>query len=115
LKRCPECRRDHYDDSLYYCLDDGRVLVERPTSGGSWNQGETGTWLTVPDPGPTEILSPPLTTADPPPQSKPNHTFIGKWDPLLENIRHIGRFQRLIAKAEKLSAEFARGEAARPL
>src|SRR6476659_5823353 len=32
MKRCPECRRDYYDDSLLYCLDDGAALVEGPTS-----------------------------------------------------------------------------------
>jgi TolB-like protein/Tfp pilus assembly protein PilF len=32
MKRCPECRRDYYDDSLAYCLDDGRVLVDGPNS-----------------------------------------------------------------------------------
>jgi len=30
MKRCPECRRDYYDDSLLYCLDDGSALVEGP-------------------------------------------------------------------------------------
>lgn len=30
MKRCPECRRDYYDDSLAYCLDDGAVLVDGP-------------------------------------------------------------------------------------
>lgn len=32
MKRCPECRRDYYDDSLFYCLDDGNALVEAPAS-----------------------------------------------------------------------------------
>ncbi|MBX3291342.1 MAG: tetratricopeptide repeat protein [Acidobacteria bacterium] len=32
MKRCPECRRDYYDDSLSYCLDDGSVLLEGPSS-----------------------------------------------------------------------------------
>ena len=32
MKRCPECRRDYYDDSLLYCLDDGIALLEGPTS-----------------------------------------------------------------------------------
>lgn len=32
MKRCPECRRDYYDDSLLYCLDDGRALLEGPAS-----------------------------------------------------------------------------------
>jgi len=30
MKRCPECRRDYYDDSLMYCLDDGVKLLEGP-------------------------------------------------------------------------------------
>lgn len=33
MKRCPECRRDYYDDSLLYCLDDGVALLEGPASG----------------------------------------------------------------------------------
>ena len=32
MKRCPECRRDYFDDSLSYCLDDGAVLVDGPLS-----------------------------------------------------------------------------------
>ncbi len=32
MKRCPECRRDYYDDSLLYCLDDGNALLEGPSS-----------------------------------------------------------------------------------
>jgi TolB-like protein len=30
MKRCPECRRDYFDDSLLYCLDDGSSLLEGP-------------------------------------------------------------------------------------
>jgi tetratricopeptide (TPR) repeat protein len=30
MKRCPECRRDYYDDSLRYCLDDGSALLDGP-------------------------------------------------------------------------------------
>ncbi|HVF29659.1 MAG TPA: hypothetical protein VNA22_01765 [Pyrinomonadaceae bacterium] len=32
MKRCPECRRDYYDETLRYCLDDGAALVEGPAS-----------------------------------------------------------------------------------
>ena len=32
MKRCPECRRDYFDDSLLYCLDDGTALLEGPGS-----------------------------------------------------------------------------------
>ncbi|CAN5323735.1 hypothetical protein BH20ACI2_BH20ACI2_11460 [soil metagenome] len=27
MKRCPECRRDYYDDTLSFCLADGTELV----------------------------------------------------------------------------------------
>ncbi len=30
MKRCPECRRDYYDDTLLYCLDDGNQLLYGP-------------------------------------------------------------------------------------
>ena len=30
MKRCPECRRDYYDDTLSFCLDDGTALLEGP-------------------------------------------------------------------------------------
>ncbi|CAN5191856.1 hypothetical protein BH20ACI2_BH20ACI2_07690 [soil metagenome] len=33
MKRCPECRRDYYDETLLYCLDDGNALLEGPASG----------------------------------------------------------------------------------
>ena len=34
MKRCPECRRDYYDDTLFYCLDDGSRLLDGPASNG---------------------------------------------------------------------------------
>src|SRR4051812_26218169 len=30
MKRCPECRRGYYDETLLYCLDDGAALLEGP-------------------------------------------------------------------------------------
>ncbi len=42
MKRCPECRRDYYDDTLRYCLDDGSGLLEGPASGsGAENEPAT--------------------------------------------------------------------------
>lgn len=32
MKRCPECRRDYYDETLLYCLDDGTALVDGPAT-----------------------------------------------------------------------------------
>ncbi|MEO7674508.1 MAG: hypothetical protein ABIU09_10590 [Pyrinomonadaceae bacterium] len=28
MKRCPQCRKDYYDESLIFCLDDGTPLVQ---------------------------------------------------------------------------------------
>jgi hypothetical protein len=36
MKRCPECRRDYYDDTLLYCLDDGNALLEGPVGEASF-------------------------------------------------------------------------------
>ncbi len=30
MKRCPECRRDYYDDTLVFCLEDGSALIQGP-------------------------------------------------------------------------------------
>jgi Tol biopolymer transport system component len=30
MKRCPECRRNYFDETLLYCLDDGTQLLEGP-------------------------------------------------------------------------------------
>lgn len=32
MKRCPQCRRDYYDETLLYCLDDGSTLLDGPAS-----------------------------------------------------------------------------------
>src|SRR6185436_14408222 len=32
MKRCPQCRRDYYDETLLYCLDDGSALLDGPGS-----------------------------------------------------------------------------------
>ena len=31
MKLCPECRRDYYDETLIFCLDDGARLLSGPT------------------------------------------------------------------------------------
>ncbi len=46
MKRCPDCRRNYYDDTLSYCLDDGASLVDGPASREVATQflsGEMGT------------------------------------------------------------------------
>lgn len=32
MKRCPECWRDYYDETLLFCLDDGSALLDGPAS-----------------------------------------------------------------------------------
>ena len=32
MKRCPQCRRDYFDETLLYCLDDGSALLDGPGS-----------------------------------------------------------------------------------
>ena len=39
MKRCPECRRDYYDDTLLYCLDDGTPLLNGPGASTTWAAG----------------------------------------------------------------------------
>jgi TolB-like protein/Tfp pilus assembly protein PilF len=51
MKRCPECRRDYYDDSLAFCLEDGAALIQ-----GS---------VPSPDEPATELISPHVTSEDP--------------------------------------------------
>lgn len=32
MKRCPDCGRDYFDDTLSFCLDDGKQLLEGPST-----------------------------------------------------------------------------------
>src|SRR5688572_3494073 len=32
MKRCPDCRRDYFDETLMYCLDDGSALLDGPAT-----------------------------------------------------------------------------------
>ncbi len=41
MKRCPECRRDYYDDTLLYCLDDGNALLEGPATASGGDEPAT--------------------------------------------------------------------------
>ena len=60
MKRCPECRRDYYDDSLLYCLDDGNALLEGPASARSEPPASAGGQFDEPQ---TAILSEPPASA----------------------------------------------------
>ncbi|MEO6655986.1 MAG: hypothetical protein ABIO36_07865 [Pyrinomonadaceae bacterium] len=63
MKRCPECRRNYYDDTLLYCLDDGNALLEGPAS-----MDEPATAVLSGAEPPSEAateqrIDPPITTA----------------------------------------------------
>ncbi|MFZ1700616.1 MAG: tetratricopeptide repeat protein [Pyrinomonadaceae bacterium] len=53
MKRCPECRRDYYDDTLLYCLDDGSELLFGPGSsaGGGFDEPQTAILHSTAAPG----------------------------------------------------------------
>ena len=73
MKRCPECKRDYYDDSLLYCLDDGTALLDGAAS------GEPATAILTSEP-PTRIASTPSpshTDAAATVSSKPKHILAG--------------------------------------
>ena len=55
MKRCPECRRDYFDDSLLYCLDDGSALLEGPASGQTGIDEAATAVMPAPTKGPDEI------------------------------------------------------------
>ena len=56
MKRCPECRRDYYDDTLLYCLDDGNALLEGPATAAKSEPGAVATGLFPSDEPQTAIL-----------------------------------------------------------
>ena len=63
MKRCPEFRRDYYDDSLMYCLDDGTALLEGPAS---LDEPETAVLSADrPSEAATRILEPGPTSSSP--------------------------------------------------
>ncbi|MEO8574441.1 MAG: hypothetical protein ABI481_10765, partial [Pyrinomonadaceae bacterium] len=59
MKRCPECRRDYYDETLLYCLDDGTALLEGPSSGA----GDLRTAILSGDDFPDEAKTQPLVSS----------------------------------------------------
>jgi hypothetical protein len=45
MKRCPECRRDYYDDTLSFCLEDGSPLVSGvPAESLAGDEPATAIW-----------------------------------------------------------------------
>ena len=51
MKRCPECRRDYYDDTLLYCLDDGNDLLEGPATASGGDEPATAILHSTAAPG----------------------------------------------------------------
>jgi TolB-like protein/Flp pilus assembly protein TadD len=60
MKRCSECRRDYFDDSLLYCLDDGAPLLEGP----SMDEPPTAVFGSSPTQNKTEFMPAGIVTAE---------------------------------------------------
>ncbi|MBK9164791.1 MAG: tetratricopeptide repeat protein [Acidobacteria bacterium] len=73
MKRCPECRRDYYDDTLLYCLDDGNALLEGPASGSVSEPGAIATGLPDDEPQ-TAILHSTNATGEAPTRAQVHTT-----------------------------------------
>src|SRR5947207_4627045 len=93
MKRCPECRRDYYDDSLLYCLDDGTSLLEGPASGN--------------EPATAILSEPPVLAGGQPAGENPTRAFIHTTAAEAEPQRSLGEL------TEKRS--FSAHRAAKPL
>ncbi|MEO6334104.1 MAG: DPP IV N-terminal domain-containing protein [Pyrinomonadaceae bacterium] len=83
MKRCPECRRDYYDETLLYCLDDGTGLVDGPSSGS----GDLRTAILSGDNFPEGATTRPLLSATdvgtgPDTAGSPNPAARRSWAPL---------------------------------
>lgn len=63
MKRCPECRRDYYDETLVYCLEDGTALVQGSVN--SIEEPQTAILYDTAQPAEshTRTFEPPVTTA----------------------------------------------------
>ena len=83
MKRCPECRRDYYDDTLLYCLDDGNPLLEGPASGsGAGDEPQTAILHSTAAPGEAPTRQQMNTTAE----TAVAHTFGNKRSSAFRNI-----------------------------
>ena len=58
MKRCPECRKDYFDETLVYCLDDGAALVQGSVT------DEPATAILSGDAAPGESRTKTITTGD---------------------------------------------------
>ncbi len=71
MKRCPECRRNYYDDTLSFCLDDGSALLDGPAASDQQTivmpyppTGNSAPTLRYANEFPTQILDPYRTADD---------------------------------------------------
>ena len=83
MKRCPECRRDYYDDTLLYCLDDGNALLEGPASASN---DEPATAILSEPPAVAGGLTQPVDTPDKSPTAE-SATAIFPVQPAVSNAQ----------------------------
>jgi serine/threonine-protein kinase len=63
MKRCPECRRDYYDETLLYCLEDGVALVQGSVT--SSNEPQTAVFSGADSPPRRQVLTTDQTVIHP--------------------------------------------------
>ena len=92
MKRCPKCRRDYFDNSLRFCLDDGNALLEGPASGG---EAETAV---LHDPAQENIRTKVLPGTDPEKmESKFDASGSRRWLLMIGAITVVGTVAALFA------------------
>ncbi|MBA3770081.1 MAG: hypothetical protein H0X08_06255, partial [Blastocatellia bacterium] len=75
MKRCPECRRDYYDDTLSFCLEDGTPLVQGSVPVGQVSADEPATAI-LSEPEASAGGSPPSESPTKPQINTRNQTAI---------------------------------------
>lgn len=77
MKRCPECKRDYYDDTLSFCLEDGAELVHGVPAGNQPRE-EPATAVFSADgissESRTRVLEPSTVSGEPRPTSIGDHS-----------------------------------------
>ena len=95
MKRCPECGRDYYDDTLLYCLDDGNALLEGPATASGGDEPATAILHSTAAPGETPTHAQIHTTAQTAILPSQYVTDLGVHKRVNRSKSHVFRGQRL--------------------
>lgn len=88
MKRCPGCRRDYYDETLLYCLDDGERLLEGPGS----DEASTAIHTDFPTEAPTREFTRSGDAVDARRASSRNSLIVGAVGILLVTVLGVGSY-----------------------